>query len=448
MSSTSPRDLQRSTALLVGANVVCAAVGALQGVLVLRMLGAELFGGVAVVVALTAVGANIVDVRLTDLVSKLYFDERAACPHTGAAYRAGALRFGLRLFAASAALIVVISCALLWLLTSSLTGVAMTATSLWVAAVAQGVSYFGAFFIFVQRFALSPRRMAMTQLASAAVNATAMLTFVATSATSAGYVAGLLASATGVTIVNAWQTITVLRRDGVRLVGRTDAAAPSLDYRGVLRFVAAGNLLGYVKLLHRSADVALVAAFCGDGQTGIYKLARSMTDSLQTISEAIGRVYQPRLLSLLQAGQHGEYAAIARWMAAAMALVTVVAIGTEVTLLPGLAPLLGVVDTHGLTVTVAILTTSFFFVAGLQSWIWPAFVYSGRLGRCTVWGVVGVLAGQYTIGPALVYMTGYATPAWFAIGFVSFYVLSVLPLWRELHQDGPVSWSVEEAPAA
>ena len=68
----------------------------------------------------------------------------------------------------------------------------------------------------------------------------------------------------------------------------TWAAAPAIDRRVILRFVAAGNLLGYVKLLHRSADVLLVAAFCGDRGTGIYKLARSITDALTKLT-ASGR---------------------------------------------------------------------------------------------------------------------------------------------------------------
>jgi hypothetical protein len=48
-----------------------------------------------------------------------------------------------------------------------------------------------------------------------------------------------------------------------------------------------------------------------------------------------------------------------------------------------------------------------------------------------------VTAGQYTIGPALVFLTGQATPAWFSLGYLSYYVLAVLPLWRELRSEQP-----------
>jgi hypothetical protein len=64
-------------------------------------------------------------------------------------------------------------------------------------------------------------------------------------------------------------------------------------------------------------------------------------------------------------------------------------------------------------------------------------VYFGRPGRCTFWGAVAVTAGQYTIGPALVLLTGYATPAWFSLGYLSYYVLALPPLWRELRSEQP-----------
>jgi hypothetical protein len=304
------------------------------------------------------------------------------------------------------------------------------------AAGAQGVSYLGSFFIFIQRFIAPPRRMALLQLASAFINAAAMLIFVARDQTVGGYVLGLVASAAGIAALNAWQDVAILRQEGVALYGRR-VVAPAIDRRVVVRFLVAGNAQGYVKLFHRAADVLLVAAFCSDRATGVYKLARSIADTLLVASEAIGRVYQPRLLSLLRAQDHVEYTAVTRSITMTAAGLTVAALAAEAVFLPILAPVLGVADGQELTLSVAILTLSFFFVAGLQSWIWPAFVYFGRPERCTLWGALAVTAGQYTIGPALVFLTGQATPAWFSLGYLSYYVLAVLPLWRELRSEKP-----------
>jgi len=221
----SDRGLRPSAALLTGANLVCAAVGVAQGLFVLRLLGPATFGAAAVVVALTAVATNIVDVRLIDLISNLYYDEKASCPDTGAAYRGSALRLGLRLYALSAALIAVASAGLMLVTAQRFTGVALMSSWLWIAAGAQGVSYFGSFFIFIQRFTVVPRRMAQLQLASALINAMAMIASVTASRTVGGYVIGLLASAAGITLLNAFYTVSILRRDGVMLFGRDGAAA-------------------------------------------------------------------------------------------------------------------------------------------------------------------------------------------------------------------------------
>ena len=384
-------DLKKSAALLTGTNLVCAAIGVSQGLLVIRLLGPETYGAAAVVVALAAVAANLVDVRLIDLMSNLYYDERASCPDTGAAYRASALRLVLRFYVASAVLIALASAGLMFVGVRRLTGAEFLPSWLWAAAAAQGVSYLGSFFIFIQRFTAPPRRMAILQLVSALINAIAMIAFVAASRTIGGYVFGLLASATGIAFLNAVYMVTILRRDGVELFGLHHPAAPAVDRRVIFRFVAAGNLLGYVKLLHRSADVLLVAVFCGDRETGIYKLARSITDAFLAVSEAVGRVYQPRLLALLQERDRTEYGAVARSLTAMAAALTVAALGGVLALMPYLAPVLGVADAQGLTLSVVIMTLTFFFIAGMQSWIWPAFVFSGRLGRCTLWGAIAVV---------------------------------------------------------
>ena len=145
MSSPSSH-LNSSTVLLTGANLVCAVIGVAQGLFVLRLLGPATFGAAAVVVALTAVATNLVDVRLIDLISNLYYDDRASHPDTGAAYRASALRLGLRLYALSAALIALASAGLMFAMAHRFTDVALMGSWLWAAAAAQGVSYVGSGF--------------------------------------------------------------------------------------------------------------------------------------------------------------------------------------------------------------------------------------------------------------------------------------------------------------
>jgi O-antigen/teichoic acid export membrane protein len=445
---SAPDQLKASAAFLTAVNLCCAAIGAAQGLAVVRLLGPDGYGAAAVLVALTSVATNLIDVRLTDLVSNLYYSPNASDDAGGATHRAAVLRLGIGLYAVSALLIALASAALLLVAARRLSATAFLTQWFWLAALAQGVSYFGSFFVFVQRFVASARRMAALQVASALINAGAMVALVALHRTIGGYVTGLLISAVAIAVVNAALTVRSIVRAGIPLRASGRSAGVVLDRKVVFQFIAAGNVLGYVKLLHRSADVLLVAFFCSDRDTGVYKLARSMTDALYAISEAIGRIYQPRLLTLLRDGAHAEYRRLARSMTTTAAAVTVVALAGVLVVVPRMAVILGWREMPGLTLATAILTLPFFFVAGLQAWIWPAFVSMGRLGRCTLWGVVAVLVGQYTIGPLLVYSTGSAIPAWFSLGYLSFYVLSLLPLWRELVHDGHAFASIAWETAA
>src|SRR5690348_5386722 len=111
MASTD--NLKTSAAFLTGTNLVCGVVGVLQGLAVVRLLGADAYGAAAVLVSLTSVSANLIDVRVTDLVSNLYYNDEALKPGTGAAYRASALRLGIGLYALGAPLITLTAVALM-----------------------------------------------------------------------------------------------------------------------------------------------------------------------------------------------------------------------------------------------------------------------------------------------------------------------------------------------
>ena len=76
--SPAPDQLKTSAAFLTAVNLACAAIGAAQGLAVVRLLGPEGFGAAAVLVSLTAVATNLIDVRLTDLVSNLYYSPAAS----------------------------------------------------------------------------------------------------------------------------------------------------------------------------------------------------------------------------------------------------------------------------------------------------------------------------------------------------------------------------------
>src|SRR2546423_1559874 len=82
----------------------------------------------------------------------------------GPAHRGAALRLGITLYAISAPLVVLTSAALLLLGARHLSATTFLTRWLLLAAAAQGISYFGSFFVFIQRFVASPRQMATFQV--------------------------------------------------------------------------------------------------------------------------------------------------------------------------------------------------------------------------------------------------------------------------------------------
>lgn len=65
-------------------------------------------------------------------------------------------------------------------------------------------------------------------------------------------------------------------------------------------FIIYGNFSGYIKLLHRSADTLVIGYFFGEHATGIYKFARTVSDKLYLLYDALNQVYFPRLLEYLE----------------------------------------------------------------------------------------------------------------------------------------------------
>jgi len=98
---------------LTAVNLGCAAIGAAQGLAVVRLLGPDAYGAAAVLMALTSVAANLIDVRVTDLVSNLYYSPAATDDTEGASHRASVLRLGIALYAISALFIALASAGLL-----------------------------------------------------------------------------------------------------------------------------------------------------------------------------------------------------------------------------------------------------------------------------------------------------------------------------------------------
>lgn len=400
---------------------MCAAIGFGQNILVIRWLGVEQYGVAAMLIGVNAVSANLVDIRLADLVTKLYFDAAGSSDDAAMRYRPSVIQVGALLQLALACALFVVAALLDVFLVPHLTHTSVAVTAILAAAGAQAISYAAALVTYVQRFGQRFVLFGMAQVTSAALGAAVVVYSVWHDTTVTGFASGLFFAAVISGAVMTYAGVRTYRYLHPVTVTGADRAAALGDYLRNWRFLLSTNVLGYTKLLHRAADVLLVGYLTDDRQTGLYKLARSLTDALYTVFDAASKVYQPSLFVMLRDARRRDYQHTARKLVLGSLIFTALLIGGEIVFLPHLMNLLFGPGFAGAVPAIIVLTLPFFFVCGLFLWIWPALIFHGDIGRYTVFNLVAVLVGQYLFGVGLYFYT--ADVAGFAIGYTLSYVM-------------------------
>jgi O-antigen/teichoic acid export membrane protein len=251
------------------------------------------------------------------------------------------------------------------------------------------------------------------------VSAVAIIAAVATTGTVGGYYAGAAIAALVQVPAAAVVSAVVWRRIGVPLLMRGNFSIALTRYLGELRFLVHGGVMGYAKMLHRGADVLLVAWVTPDAATGVYRLARQLSDGLYVVFDAVSQVYGPRLLSLLADGRASEFRRIARRAVMSALLATAL---VELAVLLGTPVLQDVVLTgqyEGLAAPLALLVLPFAIVLGVHLWLWTILVHLGRLDVLVVPAVVSAIAQTAFIVFAVPRLGD--GPAWAALAYVMYY---------------------------
>ena len=392
---------------LAVANAVGAACALAAGIYQARVLGPEQLGVMGIIAGITGSALTFVDVRLNDTAARTFYEVDGLAPAEAAAHRAGVVwvaALGTVLVGAVAALLAFLVGGVLvpvftrapvsrWWLPADAVTLALQALTGTLFAL---LRYSREFYV------IGHWRMA-TQATQAAVTVIG-LTLMPTLA--GAYVAGLAGASVvaALALAVSWRVWT--RRAGLPL-GRPDWGSAWAAYRRSRGMLFYGNLLGYAKLLQRSADVLLVAYVAGDRETGLYKLARQLVDGgIAVVQDALYQVYFPDFLDLLTRRAATAYRALARRLAVTCAALTAAAVAGEAVLLPTLVPLVFGANFAGAEWPMAIMTLTFFFIAGCHPWIWALYVGAGRLGGYTAMAFAAVavqylamLAGFRWIGP-------------------------------------------------
>lgn len=424
------QQLVTPTRYLAFVNVIGTALGFVQGIISARLLGAEAFGVIAIIAATNTTVLNFLDVRLVDLAGKLYYRSRADTADDLRAYRAsvlqtclvgnGLISFGLTIVGllANIAFVGVFTATpvrLGWLVAQSL----VLAMSNWANT-----------FDYLQRFSGRFYLMGTWRLINRILYVIVFLSMLLASPNLDGYYSGALAATVLSLAMTAGLSIFIwLKYDRLPLL-RKGVWQALADYRRDSRFLFFGNLLGYVKMLHRGSDVLIVGLFANDRITGLYRLARSLTDGFYVLFDAMNQVYGPRFMELLSQRAHVEYRRLARRVLGYSAGFTLLALVAEIVAMPLLMRTILANRFVGAESAIAVMTIPFVFVTGIHMWVWPMYVYSGRIARYTVYGLLACLA-QYVVMIGL-FLSWRVTPVAAALGYLAHYLVLVPLAYRLL----------------
>ncbi len=400
-------------------NVVNAGLGAILGIINARLLGPDALGVVGVVAGVNATLVNVFDIRLMDVLGKLYYSSTAQSDEDKKVHRS------------SVVLTFIVGSGILGLLIGAVGYTVGRFTigyftdvpvkNAWLAASAYyyAVNYLSGAFVYQQRFSERFYLMGTWRLLAQIVSLVLFLEIILNDRTLDGYYAGSVVSTTVQFLVSVGLSVFIWKRhQGFPLASPRFAWR---DYWREIRLVLWGNILGYVKLLHRGSDILLVGFFADDRVTGLYKVARSVTDIIYVLYDALNQVYYPRFMQLLSERSYQEYRHLSWRLMANSGLFVLGLLGLEAV---GLSLLVRLVLTSrfaGAETAILILTLPVFFVLGLFTWFWPVFVFHGRLGRFTL--ASGLAVGVQYLIAVVAFKVLDVTPALAALGYLGYYLI-------------------------
>jgi len=394
-------------------------LGLIRALLTADILGPQQLGVLAVVAGLFRGMQTFVDVRLADLACQLYYRTDPMTPVDPPSYRGSVLLLcvagnGLLSLGAAGLGIVVSLCCL-----DLFTDAAIPVSWLLAQAVIIIAASVGNTASFLQRLTEKHHAMGGWQLFNQALFLILLLPPLIWTASIGGFYVGCVVAS----LATAASAVGILyhfcrRHLELPLPGRNWACAWP-DYRSQFGALFYCNLLGYGKMLHRGFDVLLVGWFASDRLTGIYRLARSLTDGVGFLFDALNQVYWPRLLDLLRRDDHRRFRFEARRLLLAASGITAGLLLLQVWMLPLLNTHVLSAEFSGITPLMLVLTVPFFFAAGLHLWIWPIVIHREYLPRFTTYSGIAVAAHYGLALGGLACFPTTILPA--AVGYLAYY---------------------------
>jgi O-antigen/teichoic acid export membrane protein len=407
---------------LTFANLFGAAIGFMSGMLTARWLDAGAYGVLGVLAAINSTALNFVDLRLQDVMAKLYFRKDLQNSSEQADFRASLIQSSLICYGGLSFFFLLLGTVANFLLPKFFTETEIRWTWILASAAGMSITYFinpiGQILRLTGRF----RLLGWRSMAGSVLSSGIMVFCVYLNKDLNGYYLGfILSNCAGAVFAISVALVVWVKLDKLPILRKLDLSALKA-IRGQSRFLMWGNLLGYIKLGHRSADVLLVGYFCDDNMTGLYKFARMLTDKLNMFFDSMNQVYFPTYMQMLSQGAFTAYRRLATKMLFAVLVFTAVVLAAEYLLLPHFVTLVLKGKFAGVEPLILIMTVPFFFGAGMYIWMWPLVLHFNLAGRFTFFCGLAVLC-QYGLGVALFAVSDKVES--FPAGYLGYYVLMV-----------------------
>jgi len=402
-------------------NIVCSVIGFATGIFNARILGPDNYGVIAVITGINTVMLNLLDVRLIDVVGKLYFQREARTTQELRDYRTSVLQICL---IGNGFVSVILCC--LGFVANYFFLPTFTSTEIFVRwiimqTISAALINIMNTFVFLQRFSNQFIIMGTSRLIIQIIASSIMVSVLMVFGGLDGYFFGQITSVSVSLIItigvfaNIWK-----KAEGIYFFKKLFLFAFK-DYQSNFRFILMGNFLGYSKLFHRGGDSLLIGYLFDDRITGLYKFARSLTDGLYMLFDALNQVYGPFFYEMLSKKNFKKYIKYCVFFVLGSGLATILFVVLELFSLPILNTVLLNGKYSGIEIPIMILTIPFFFVAGFYLWYWPIFVTSGRTGSFVAVNMVAVVA-QY--GLVLIFhFYGLNEPSIGAYGYLCYEVI-------------------------
>ncbi len=379
---------------LVACNAVSAGLGCAIGLFVARVLGPEQLGVTAVIAGINGSIAAFLDVRLNDLAAKAFY--QTAESSDARAHQAGVIWTAVCTTSALALVAILLSIVIGNRLIPLFTPATVARWWLPANALVLGMNLVAGCAKYLLRFT---RHYTQIGVLTVAVSVTSALVTVAVllgaPSLNGYYMAALVGSAAALvaTCAVSWRAWTAACLPMCSPSWQSAAAV----FRANARMLFYGNLLGYAKLLQRSADTLLVARFTDDRETGLYKLTRTIVDNgLAVLQEAFNQVYFPSLLEMLARKMADGFRRLARRLLFSSLRITAALVAAELLILPWAVPIVLGEGYRGVHWPIAVFTVEFIFITGCYPWLWAITIHSGRLRGFTAAAVCSV-GVQYAV---------------------------------------------------